>query len=79
LGNDGKYLYRNTIELIEATPNTRLSKTCEQSSKRGDVIRTGTVLDNNEQSHILTKILDSFGFTSTGGSLRSTTSEHIKS
>jgi hypothetical protein len=78
LCDDGEHLKLNSVKLIEATPGSRESKTSEGLTNGNVVHGVRAVLDNNEECKILSKILNCLSLTSTGGSLRSTTSAHVK-
>jgi hypothetical protein len=77
--DDGKSRKRNSVELIEATPKTRLTNTFEDLSHISELVLIGTVSNDDIDTKCATHILDSLGLSSTGGSSRGTTIKHTHS
>ena len=76
--NNRQYIKQDSVELIEASPGTRECETCEHLSERNDIHLIGAVHNDNKEGKTFSKILDSLGLSSTGWSLWSTTSLHVK-
>jgi hypothetical protein len=69
----------NTVELIEATPETRLTKSHENFSHVSGLMLSGTVVDNDEDSKSATKILDCLSLSSSSWTSWGTSKIHLKS
>jgi hypothetical protein len=78
-GDDGKGWKRDSVELIEATPETGLANTLEDLGHILELMLIRAVGYNDINTKCATHILDSLSFTSTGGSSRSTTIKHTHS
>jgi hypothetical protein len=76
--NNRQYIKQDSVELIEATPSSRESETCEHFSKGNNIHLIGAVHNDNEESKTFSKILDCLGLSSTSWSLWSSTSLHVK-
>jgi len=79
LGNHRECWEGDTVELIEATPQSTLAETLEDLGHILVLVLIGTVVDNDENTECTSKILDGLCLTSSGWSSWSTTIEHTKS
>ena len=78
-GDDGEGGERDTVELIEATPETRLANTLEDLGHISVFVLVRAVGDDDENTKGSTEILDSLCFTGTSWACRSTTIKHTES
>jgi hypothetical protein len=69
----------DSVELIEAAPQSGLTQTFEDLSHIPARLLWGTVGDDDEDTEGSTHILDSLGFTGTGWTSGSTTKVHVQS
>jgi len=77
--NDRQHIQMDSVELIEATPQTRLTKTLEDLGHIDVGLLWGTVGDDDEDTEGSTHIFHSLSLTSTSWSSWSTTEVHVQS
>jgi len=78
LGNHREGWEGDTVELIEATPQSTLAETLEDLGHILVLVLIGAVVDNDENTECTSKILDSLCLTSSCWSSWSTTIEHTE-
>ena len=74
--HDGQSSERNTVELIEATPEARLAKTLENLGHVSESVLARAVRNDDKNTQGTSQILDGFSFACTGGSSGRTTIFH---
>jgi hypothetical protein len=77
-GDDGKGSERDTVELIEATPKTRLADTLEDLGHITELMLTRAVGYDDEDTEGTTQVLDGLSLTGTGGTSGCTTVAHAE-
>ena len=70
---------RNTVEFVEATPETGLANTLEDLGHISELVLIRAVGDDDENTEGTSQILDGFGLSGTGGSSGCTTEHHTES
>jgi hypothetical protein len=77
--NDRKCGERNTVELVEASPKSRLANTLENLGHVSELVLVRAVCDDDENTKSTTEIFDSFSLSSSGGTSWSTSVHHTES